>query len=124
MAAKKRKQKKIKHKLLHQTHAIRPVAPEDIHAGDYLTITHRSYQLLPDCLENWGGSDTVKMLRVDVIPCDSGEPMRALAVCLPFITAVSPDGLASTIDLRRERVSRLAKAYGRHAFKLHRRHNA
>jgi len=120
MASRKRKHKKIKHRLLHQSHAIQPVAPEDIHAGDYLALTHRSYQLLPDSLENWGGNNTVKTVRVDVMPCDSGEPMRVLAVCLPFITAVSPHRFVTTIDLRREHVGRLPKAYGRHVFKQHR----
>lgn len=94
------------------THAI---APEDLRPGDYLAVTHATYELLPEGPAGWCAKLTPQTIRL--IPCEAGEAHRVLAVCLPFVLTCAASGIDRTLDLRRHEVRRLDKAFGKQAFR-------
>jgi hypothetical protein len=48
-----------------------------------------------------------ELVRLKIIPEGAGNPLRVIAVCLPFIYAKSPGGETATIDTRRTQLVRL-----------------
>ena len=94
----------------------RVIGPEDVRIGDYLTVTHTTYEFIADPCAGIT-QDEVKPARVTVIPWDAGRPVKVVAVCLPFVLVVDASRNTDTLDLRRHRIAKLGKDYGRKAFK-------
>jgi len=95
--------------------ATRSVAAEDLRPGDYLALTHATYQLVPEGPAGWGADLDPQTIRM--IPNEAGEAFRVLAVCLPFVLTRSSAGFDRTLDLRRHEVRRLDTAFGKQAFR-------
>lgn len=95
--------------------ATRSAAPDDLRPGDYLALTHATYQLLPEGPAAW--ADKVQPQTIRLIPFDAGEAHRVLAVCLPFVLTRSSAGFDRTLDLRRQEVRLLDPAFGKQAFR-------
>ena len=95
--------------------ATQAIAPEDLRPGDYLALTHATYQLLPEGPAGWCAKLQPQTIRL--IPCDAGEAQRVLAVCLPFVLVRSSAGFDRTLDLRRHEMRRLDAAFGKQAFR-------
>ncbi len=94
----------------------RQIAPEDVRPGDYVTLSKQTCEFLPsDCDASWRSD--VRLLRAEYIPYDSGEPLKVVSVCLPFVLVKNSDGRHETLDLRRQRLMRLADTFGRQAWK-------
>jgi hypothetical protein len=93
----------------------RVIGPEDVHVGDYVAVTHTTYEFLMDPCADFS-QDEVKPKRVTLIPWNAGRPMKVLSVCLPFVLVQDTARTTETLDLRRHRIARLRRAYGRKAF--------
>lgn len=90
------------------------IAGEDVARGDYITITRVRYELVPCFCEV---DTTHDAMRINVTPDIAGLPLKVKGVCLPFVLVKSPRGRHATLDLRRHTVARLARDYGRAAFR-------
>ncbi|HKQ47036.1 MAG TPA: hypothetical protein VJZ71_03075 [Phycisphaerae bacterium] len=90
------------------------LAPEDIRAGDYVSILHVLGEFLPLFFEQpW---QPVEPIRVMLYPC-SVQPMKVVEVCLPFVLVRKVNGKHETLDVRQHRLARVSKEFGRKAFK-------
>lgn len=94
------------------------VAGEDIACGDFIAVMNEVIEL-PSYL--WSGCDislpSDEPVRLRFLPCDSGEPRKVIAVCLPFVYAKKPNGSVVTLDVRRYQLLRLDRACARAAWK-------
>lgn len=98
----------------------RLIGPEDVRPGDYVTVAHATYELIPSpCDERWRRDPGP--VRITVMPCCAGRPLKVIDRCAPFVLVEDPDSTRYTLDLRRLRLARLSKRYGRSAFKQIRR---
>jgi hypothetical protein len=94
------------------------VAGEDLQCGDYVATFTQTTELpsyLWDC-----GDYTLspqELVRLKYMPCDAGQPLKIIAVCLPFVYAVKPDRSPVTLDLRRTQLVRLDTGCARKAWK-------
>ena len=94
----------------------RSVGPEDLSAGDYITVTLATCELIP--LDGDGGwRQELEPVRIDLMPHDAGRPLKVLEACLSFVLVKTPAGAVGALDLRRHRIMRLTNAYGRRAFR-------
>lgn len=103
-----------------QDEPARLIGPEDVAKDQFVTIAEyqRDVVFLDDTI---GETATVRVQSVTLPSGCAGEPLKVLAVSLPFVYAERPDGTTIGLDLRRERLARLSKAYGRAAFAKKRR---
>lgn len=90
-------------------------SPEDIRIGDYVVKTHRRYQLVPCSVERPMSGEAIEPVILYGWPFDSGEPMKVLAVCLPFVMTESAEGLREAIDTRQDVLMRVSKTYAKAA---------
>lgn len=90
------------------------VGPEDLAAGDYITITRTTHEYVTgEC--DWKGK--VEPSRVTMMNGFAGWPYKVVAVAMPFAIVVDADGDHMPIDTRRHQLARVATAYGRATFK-------
>lgn len=96
---------------------VRPVAPEDLAPGMYITVMLQRYEWWPSgfCEPSPIMLDRYP-LRWDRAPEDSGVPLRVVGVCLPFALTETPAGVLRTVDTRSMSVARFNPVYGREAF--------
>ena len=88
--------------------------PEDIRPGDYVSVTHVLGEFLPCFSEMpW---QPVELIRVMMLPWQV-QPMKVVEVCLPFVLVRKVSGKHETLDVRRYRLARVSKDFGRKAFK-------
>ncbi|MEM1012640.1 MAG: hypothetical protein AAGI46_10535 [Planctomycetota bacterium] len=88
----------------------RLIGPEDLKVGLWVTVAEQTYMGPADEQPHGGGViDTVTWTGAH---CRTGEPFEVRAVALPFVYATDADGDVTTLDLRRQRLARLPKAYG------------
>lgn len=94
----------------------RVIGPEDVRRGQYVTLTHATYELLVDRC-GMGSGQELKTGKVTIIPYEAGHPLKVVSVCLPFVLVVDMNKRHRTLDLRRQQIARLSKAFGKRAFK-------
>jgi hypothetical protein len=84
------------------------IAGEDLACGDYVALLNETIDC-PSFL--WNASDTRlsphELVRLKVIPATAGEPLRVIAICLPFVYAKTPGGETVTVDTRRTQLVKL-----------------
>lgn len=100
--------------------ASRLIGPEDVRAGQYVTIAEMTWQVLcvPD--DACGPlAEEPRILHVTGWPEGAGWPLRIVKVCIPYVFAETVAGAHVTLDLRRHRLSRLSKSYGKAVFEAH-----
>ena len=104
--------------------ASRLIGPEDVRAGQYVTIAETTWQFacIPDACDSFAGE--ARIVHVSGWPEASGWPLKILKVCLPYAFAETASGAHVTLDVRRHRLSRLHKSYGRAVFEACRKANA
>lgn len=90
----------------------RRLAPEDIRVGNHVTVLRQALEL-PTFL--WCGETSAVDRERPVIyrhtPGNSGEPLKVLAVCLPFVYVENTQCEPATIDVRRSELAELAADY-------------
>ena len=96
----------------------KPLAPEDVCAGDYVTLLQVTYEL-PSYL--WSAESFQlphdQPVRIQLIPEESGAPLKVRSVCLRFAFVKDPAGKHQTLDLRKCRLARLNENYAKIAWK-------
>ena len=91
-----------------ETSVAATLAPEDVACGDFVAVLKVTYEL-PTYL--WDSPQAMlpvdELIRLQLVPADSGVPLKVFAVCLPFVYAKTTAGEIKTLDLRREQIVRL-----------------
>ncbi len=84
------------------------VAGEDLACGDYVAMLNETFEL-PSFLWDCCGVSLPphEPVRLKLITDDAGQPLKVLAVCLPFVYVKTPNGKTETIDTRRIQLVRL-----------------
>ncbi len=84
------------------------VAGEDLACGDYVSLLNETVRL-PSFLWDCCGASLSphEMVTLRTIPGEAGQPLKVIAICLPFVYAKTPKGETTTIDTRRVQLVRL-----------------
>ena len=90
-------------------------SPEDIQIGDYVVRTHRRYQLVPCDISRPLGGEALEPVILLGWPWDAGEPLKVVAVCLPFVMTETAYGSREAIDTRQDVLMKVSKTYGKSA---------
>lgn len=98
------------------TRACRSIAAEDIRPGMYIAVSRSICQMIPTAVEE-GWDKQLRTIDVPFIPQESGQAMKVVEVCVPFVLAKQACGNKLTLDLRRHSVVRLSSAFGRESFR-------
>lgn len=96
--------------------AIKRLAPEDIAPGLFIAITGKYDEVMPYWLFDSVPARGVEYLRVPSIDCADGEPLRILAVCLPFVLTEEADGRTRTLDIRQHMLASVDEMYALELF--------
>jgi hypothetical protein len=84
------------------------VAGEDLACGDYVARLNETVELPSYMWDSWMASlSPHELVRLKVVPRDAGQPLKVLAICLPFVYAKTPRKETLTIDTRRTQLVRL-----------------
>jgi hypothetical protein len=99
----------------------RVLAPEDVRAGDFVAVLDELFEVP----SYWWCEDAAlhprdELVRIRVMPTQENPPQKVKSVCLPFVLVKQPSGEKRTLDLRRQRLARLDRRYGRVAWKAYR----
>jgi hypothetical protein len=95
-----------------------PLAPEEVRAGDFVTVLHVTYEL-PSfywCAESFRIPHD-QPVRLQLLADDAGSPLKVRSICLPFVLAKAVDGSHRTLDLRKHRLARLSRRFAKTAWK-------
>ncbi len=95
--------------------AVRTLPPEDIRAGQFVSVLNELYELP----RSWLGSampGESPMTTLVCLPDEDEVPMRVVEVCLPFVLAERADGKPRTLDVRRFRLARVSPKFARKVF--------
>ena len=91
------------------------IGPEDVREGDFVTVTHITYEFFDYC--DTATTRKIAIQRATAMHYDAGQPMKVVGVCLPFVLVKHPDQRCCALDMRRHSLARLSEAFGRRAFK-------
>jgi hypothetical protein len=94
------------------TRLARAIAAEDIRPGIYVAELNVIEEHVPfacdiESMKRLDGPVRLRWLPMDV------DPVKVVAVCLPYVFVRGADGDHRTVDVRRVELARLPKAYGR-----------
>ena len=90
------------------------LAPEEICAGDYVAVLHVVHELLALVwCDDLALADRDEVIRLKMLPEESGEPLLVKSVCLPFVLVKDSAGNSRTLDIRRTRLARLDPAFAK-----------
>jgi hypothetical protein len=94
------------------------LAPEEIRSGDFVAALYAITEW-PSWF--WHESDPAhprdEPVRICSTPPSDSAPWKVRGVCLPFVLVRAPDGLESTLDIRKCRLARLDRKFGRRAWR-------
>jgi hypothetical protein len=82
------------------------VAGEDIACGDFVALHSATWEF-PSYMWDQALVPPQELVRLKMIPSDTGEPFKVIGICLPFVYAKDSKGNVKTFDLRREQIVRL-----------------
>ena len=92
----------------------RPVAPEDIQPGEFVSVLHVVWECPPLPWDRPDGSG--KPLRVLMLPRNDCAPMQVIDICLPQLLVKTAHGKRRLIDVRKYRLARVPEPFGRRVF--------
>jgi hypothetical protein len=96
------------------------LAPEEVRAGDYVTLLHE-YTEMPSYY--WSNDSALmapdELVRVRCLPSAGGTPLRVRSICLPYLLVRHPNGEERPLDIRRFRLARLTQHYAARAWKAY-----
>ncbi len=101
----------------------KPLAPEEIRIGDFVSPLHVFYDLPSFFWCNDAATQPREQLvRLCYLPESGGVPLKVKSVCLPFVLVKRPSGGRQTLDVRKVRLARLDAKYAKAAWKLCKKH--
>jgi len=84
------------------------VAGEDLVCGDYVSLLNETVEFPSFMWDACGASlPPHELVRLKMIPGNAGQPLKVVAICLPFVYAKTPSREMTTIDTRRAQLVRL-----------------
>ena len=84
------------------------VAGEDLACGDYVSLLNETVDFPSFLWDACGASlSPHELVRLRLIPENTGQPLKVIAICLPFVYAKTPRGEVATLDTRRAQLVRL-----------------
>ncbi len=103
----------------------KPLAPEEIRLGDFVSPLHVFYDLPSFFWCNDAATQPREQLvRLCYLPESGGVPLKVISVCLPFVLVKQPSGSRQTLDIRKVRLARLDAKYAKAAWKLCKKKNS
>jgi hypothetical protein len=96
----------------------KPLAPEEIRMGDFVTPLHVFYDFPSFFWNDCAMGRREETVRVCYIPETGGVPLKVKSICLPFVLAEQPSGEQQTLDVRKVRLARLDARYAKAAWKV------
>lgn len=94
------------------------VAGEDIALGDYVSLLSRTVEVPSYMWDSCAASlSPHEMVRLRLIPEEAGQPLKVIAICLPFVYAKTPQGAVVTLDTRQMQLVRLERRCARVVWK-------
>jgi hypothetical protein len=101
-----------------ENEAARTLAPEDLRAGDYVSL---DYEIIDLPSFFWCCDAQIlppgEPVRMPWQTADCGQPLKIKAICLPYVFVKKPSGEYRTLDVRRHRLVRLSSNYARAVWK-------
>ena len=96
----------------------KPLAPEEVRVGDYISILHVTYEL-PSFLwcEDSFALPRDQPVRLQLLSDEGGLPLKVCSVCLPFVLVKDHAGKPRTLDVRKHRLARLHRNYAKAVWK-------
>lgn len=88
------------------------LAPEDVCRGDYVTVLTQVCEypsFLWDCPSQFLEADQVVSIRYR--PPESGDPMKVIDVCLPYVFVKPLRAKPQTLDVRTCQLAKMSKSY-------------
>lgn len=103
----------------HPTSLAQRVAPDDLQRGEYVAVLQEVCEL-PSffwCCDS-GLLAPDQVVEITYRPlAEDREPLKIVALCLPFVFVKRPGGEHRTLDIRGCQLARLDKEYGRAVWK-------
>lgn len=96
----------------------RLIGPEDLKVGMYVTVSQVNQEAVW-LTDDPSGGERVEREMYESFPWCT-YVYRIRAVSLPYALAVDHEGDVATLDLRRHRLARVAKSFGKLTFRLQR----
>lgn len=96
----------------------KPLAPEDIRAGDFVTPLHVFYDFPSFYWDDCSLQRREELVRLCTLPETGGVPLKVVSICLPFVLTRQPNGEKQLLDVRKVRLARLDPMYAKAAWKL------
>jgi len=101
-----------------EAYVARSLAAEDLRCGDFVGILHETIEV-PSY--HWSCDGQLlppdELIRLVYRPAEGGTPLKVKAICLPFVFVKHPSGQHQILDIRRQQLVRLTKAYARLVWK-------
>jgi hypothetical protein len=101
-----------------QSSLAKALAPEEIRSGDFVAALYVISEW-----PSWFWDDNAlshprdELVRICAMPTTEPLPWEVRGVCLPFVLVRAPDGIDSTLDVRKCRLARLDAKFGRRAWR-------
>lgn len=94
----------------------RAIAPEDIRPGMYVVVLCVIHEYM--LVDGWDPtvSSRPRTLRVNCLCGADGDPLRVVAVCLPFVQVECPEGRLRALDVRQQKLAAVSESYALEAF--------
>jgi hypothetical protein len=94
------------------------VAGEDLACGDYVSLLCETVELPSFLWDGWGaGLSPHELVRLRIMPTNAGQPLKVVAVCLPFVYVKTHSGELTAVDIRRTQLARLEPTCARRVWK-------
>lgn len=98
--------------------AARTIGPEDLQRGDYVSVLNEIVEVPLCCwLDPPANRPPEEPIRIRMMACDAGTPLKVQAVCLPFVFVRHADGRTESLDVRRVQLVGINRNYARCVWK-------
>ncbi|WP_437229698.1 hypothetical protein SH661x_001578 [Planctomicrobium sp. SH661] len=96
----------------------RPLAPEEVRCGQYVTILDEIVEW-PSFM--WCNAEAAgrpqDLIRMKIKSSEGGIPLRVKSICLPFVSVQTHLQQIQVLDLRRVQLVRLSREFGKSVWK-------
>lgn len=102
----------------HHTTIARRLAPEDIRKDMFVAVLTITHEFVPFFCESTAAFERGEPYRMTFLPDEQeSQPLKVIAVCLPFVFVKDAHRRHRTLDVRRHRLGQISESFGRKCFK-------